>query len=214
MQKIVNKYLIKQITSLPSHPQNILNIGAGTGIFETLYNPKSRITALEPSAQMCKTLNNLPCHKKPQKIIQTCFENFRPKNYNAKYNLVFSSMALHWCSNIELAIKKAAMLSGKYLLLCIPLNESFKQIKQLGVVMQNLPSKDIIKQIVLQNQLKCRFINLSITYRSPLHFLQTIKNTGAFFTAPPTKTNISALKIIASTPYPITITWKLAIIVK
>lgn len=159
---------------LPDKAQKILEIGCGTGIF-TRYlvekYPKSEIISSDISTEMLSITK-----KKYPKITTVELDANAPK-INEKFDLIVSSMTLHWLEDLEKSLKTiSSFLSNDgELIYSTPYSNALWQWTR---TLQNLNIKSGI--INFPETLKNQSIKTSrIKYKDTLDFLKSIKYTGS-----------------------------------
>lgn len=202
-------WAFKSLTS----PTSILDIGSGTGLVcEALHRkwPAAVLTALDASPAMLRIAR--------QKIpnLKTITADATLATPDARYDTLFSSMALHWLSNPIDAIRhwqKWLKPDGK-LFAAVPVEGSFQEWRDLAgqfglqEKLWPLPKPDFANDIARQTMLK----EVTVNYASAHDFLRSIKLTGAS-TSRVSPTNVDAVrlrKLLRSPQKPIQITYRLA----
>ena len=99
VQKEVTKRLCNRLSTIKITPNNILDIGCGTGYLSNMLStlfPEAKITCLDISFNM---LNESQKKNSDLDLILSDAENMPFKN--KKFDLIVSSFTLHWCDEVD-----------------------------------------------------------------------------------------------------------------
>lgn len=175
------------LSSLTGAPQHILDLGCGTGIVtEKLAQqfPKSKIHAID----IANNLLQIARHRLAPYRIHCDERDFNCIDYDFKFDLIFSNMALHWSKNIISTITKVArhLSSNGLLAFSIPLAGTFHELQSHFAV------NSFIDLAILKTQLSQHEFTIlcseqqTITQHFPntLCALKSIKAVGANATQP------------------------------
>ena len=161
-------------------PQSILDIGCGTGHVSVLASrlwPRARITALDAAPGMLEIV----CRKAPGvRIVQSDASDIR---LNEKFDLIFSSMMLHWLREPEHVVdlwRRLLTPEGR-LLVAVPVQGSLEKWREICSAADisdptwAFPSETFLNRLAVTR----RIIDHPVRYANLHTFLDSMKKTGA-----------------------------------
>ncbi len=183
IQNQVALTLNKQINK--SAPENILEIGCGTGLLSTEIvkkYPDANFTFTDNSKAMLGTAEQKLCKQFPKQKAQFTFEILNPEKgmgpqHQEKYDLIISSMAIHWFNDILNSLKSiqsALTQTGTFHYSTIG-PDCFKEWRETLKALQFDNGLRIPPELpgIIKNE------TISVPYGSAKDFLKGLKLTGA-----------------------------------
>lgn len=179
IQRVVAKELVRRIHLLRP-PSTLLDIGCGTGLVTEMLArrwPCAEITALDASPEMLSRLKE----KLPNAVrLEADAATYSTEK---KFDLVVSSMLLHWLSEPQRVIAhwRSLLATGGTLAVAFPLDGSLKEWKELC---RASGARDRTWRFPERQDLAAvePFMNVnvhSIAYESMFEFLKHLRGTGA-----------------------------------
>jgi malonyl-CoA O-methyltransferase len=207
MQLRVADALVERVVA-QQNPARILDLGCGTGFVAAAAQrrwPQAIITAVDAAAAMLAEVEErLPAVQ----IIQADVLTFQPQQ---GYDLIFSSMMLHWLPEPLQALKqwRRWLKPGGKLCVALLLDGSFQEWRDLcrqhnkKSGLWPMPhshfADDVIHEVVIEKS--------TISYSSALEFLRNLKQTGAAMPVdgyrPATAGAMRKLLRTAAIPFPV-----------
>lgn len=187
IQAAVAERLAKKIVHVPA--SSILEMGCGTGLLTKQLLPhfsKSHIHLVDIAPAMIAF-----CQKRFEKesLHFSCMDGEEPK-FDKKYDLIVSSMTLHWFNNIKKSIevfKNQLLPKGRLIFSMLGKNSLFEWHDICRQHDFPIPTPSFPDRMQLQSD----FPELQITteimterYETIYHFLTTLKKIGATATHP------------------------------
>jgi malonyl-CoA O-methyltransferase len=165
---------------LPRAPQNLLDIGCGTGFAAAAAGrlwPQSHIAAIDGSPAMLQEARR----KMPRlEIKQADIAGFQP---NPDFDLILSSLALHWLPDAAAALVRwqKGLRPGGRLFVALLVDGSFREWRELCRSLRaedglwRFPSGAFAQQLAARTESD----RLSIVYPSARDFVRQLKSIGA-----------------------------------
>ena len=178
IQKSVAKKLCKLLDK--NNYKKILDLGAGDGaIYENLFEQNitfSNFVALDFSKEM------LDIHRSDKTIEKVCLD-FNKINFSStftanEFELIISSSALQWSSNLSEVLKEISPLSNKFLFSFFTAN-TFKTLH--GIINMNSPilkKEEILDSLDKFFEYELEVIEYKIDFDSVHEMLRYIKRSG------------------------------------
>ncbi len=186
VQAIIADELSKKLHVYPA--KKILEIGCGTGLFtQRLMQkfPESSYHLTDISPTMIATINQKFGNK--AKIIIECLDG---ENLSSQisYDLIVSSMTLHWFNKLEISLKKITKHlkpNGKFIFAMLGSNSLIEwrnicEKHDIPIATPRLPDVDILKNRFSTWQFETKV--LEHTYLNLHAFLSSMKKVGAHAT--------------------------------
>jgi len=177
LQKNIAIDLIKFAEPYVKIDSEILDLGCGTGQIAALL-AKQDLTNVTMVDNASKMLDIARRNLSGYNIIEDDINCL--KKLNQSFDVIFANMSLHWCNDINAAIKNAKHYlkpNGK-IFISIPSDNSFKELHEIN---KNLKTKlklgPLITQENLQNQ-KILTKEYTQNFNSLLELLKNFKRTG------------------------------------
>jgi malonyl-CoA O-methyltransferase len=178
MQAEIAKHLVEKVTRAGLQPNTVLDIGCGTGFVAEIAAqrwPRARITAIDSAPAMLKEMRR----KIPEAFViegdiaERCFE--------PEFDLILSSMALHWLSDPRAALEKWRrwLKPQGRLFVTVLLEGSFQEWRDLCAAqgladgLWPMPRADFASGFAVEDQSIC------VPYSSARDFLRRLKTIGA-----------------------------------
>lgn len=187
VQATVAKSLSKRIPKII--PQTILEIGCGTGLFSQeilAFFPKASVLLIDIAPAMVDT-----CKKRFEDYLNVKtirLDGELLKELNFSFDLIFSSMSLHWFTEISASfntIISKLKPGGRFVFAMIGSNSlpEWREIcdeNYFPIPMPSLPNAQMLRQNFPSIEWEIETITQS--YKSIYHFLKTLKKIGAVAT--------------------------------
>ena len=174
IQQIISKALVRELTF---QPKRILELGCGSGqVFKNIDFDFEYYKAIDFSPTMCEI------HPKHPNLQIECLdfdtEEFHENIQDEKYDLVFSSSALQWSSNLTKIIKTVAKTSPNIQMVLFTSN-TFKTIFKLTDTKSPILDLKQIKKS-FDKFYKCQYevLNYKIEFKTKKELFNYIKNSG------------------------------------
>ncbi len=193
-------------------PQTILDVGCGTGlVLECVLKkwPEAHISGLDAALAM------LTEAKKKFSKMTPILENAATAKLDQKFDLIFSSMALHWLSDPISALRlwRSWLNPSGKLFVALPVDGSFLEWKnicsQSGVAdgLWKLPQANFAAGLCRESHEKI----IKLNYSSVAEFLHSMKKIGAATSRPEHKamTVPEMRQLINASPRPMSVTYHL-----
>jgi malonyl-CoA O-methyltransferase len=181
-KEMANKLVDLCANFLPS-AQKIIDLGSGSSFVAKqvlTINKNAEILEVDISKNMLELWLERP---KNVKILNCDIENLAlPKS--EKFDVVFSSYALHWLNNFEKSFKSFCeiLAPNGYLAICLPVFGSLQELKNLDLFfLNNFPKIELIEKILRENKLIKICQNCEINqeeFVSAIAALKHLKNFG------------------------------------
>ena len=180
VQMVIAQRLIAWGAKRDFIPTSVLDIGSGTGfVADKAYQhwPSARIVALDSSVAMLKEAKR----KMPQ--LSILIDDALTVEPNEQFDMIFSSMALHWLPDPHAALRRwqAWLKPNGLLFVALPVEGSFQEWHSLSaqynanIGLWPLPPSDFASDLAVRSLHE----TISMTYSSANDFLRSIKMTGA-----------------------------------
>jgi malonyl-CoA O-methyltransferase len=158
----------------------ILDVGAGDGaIYENLFEQNikfSNFVALDFSREM------LDIHRNDKSIKKVCLD-FNERNFSDafkvnEFDLIISSSALQWSSNLSSVLKELSTLSDKYFFSFFTAN-TFKTLHEtININSPVLTKEDILNSLNEFFTYELEVVNYRLNFESVHEMLRYIKKSG------------------------------------
>ena len=177
LQKSIAIDLINLAKPYITKDSKILDLGCGSGQIAALLELKefTNITMVDNATKMLDIARrNFP----KTNIIEDDISNLT--KLNQSYDVIFANMSLHWCSDINAAIKNAKYYlkpNGK-IFISIPSENSFKELHEIN---KKLKNKLKLGPLINPENLRSHKIHIkkySQSFDSLLELLKNFKKTG------------------------------------
>ena len=178
IQKRVAKKLCKLLNN--KNYEKILDLGAGDGtIYENLAEQNikfSNFVALDFSKEM------LDIHRTDKSIKKVCLD-FNEKDFSSvfksnEFDLVISSSALQWSSNLSLVLKEISLLADEFLFSFFTAN-TFKTLhKTVNINSPILQKEEILDSLDEFFEYELDIVEYKIDFNSVHEMLRYIKKSG------------------------------------
>jgi len=179
---IIQKHVAKKLCKLldNKHYKKILDMGAGDGaIYENLLEQKIRFSdfvALDFSIEM------LDIHKNDKSIKKVCLD-FNKKGFSSifkvnEFDLIISSSALQWSSNLSSVLKELSSLSDAFIFSFFTAN-TFKILH--GIININSPvlkKEEILDSLDKFFEYELDIVEYRLDFNSVHEMLRYIKKSG------------------------------------
>jgi len=174
IQQIAAKALVRDVKNKAS---NILELGCGSGqVYKNINWPLISYTALDFSQNMCDL------HPKEEHISVRCL-NFDQEEFfdflkNKKYDLVLSSSALQWSSQLDRIVKQVSQVTNEFHAVLFTSN-TFKTIQKITKVKSPILDETHIKE-TFSHYFSCEFetIEYKLEFSSKKELFDYIKKSG------------------------------------
>lgn len=175
IQKEVAKKLVEKIKG---KPQNILDLGCGSGaVYKNLSFTCKNFIGIDSSAQMCK----VHPQEKNTKLYNKNFEflNFDTElNQYKKFDLIISSSALQWAKDLK-SIMKFCKSHSDEILFALFTDGTFKSIFQFTNLTSPLPkAEEILKTVKEFYDIKYEICRYKLDFEDNISKFRYIKKSG------------------------------------
>ena len=179
---IIQKSVAKRLCTLleRKHYDKILDIGAGDGaVYESLLAQNimvSNFVALDFSTEM------LAIHRSGVNIEKLCLDfnesNFTSAFNASKFDLIISSSALQWSSNLSYVLKQISPLANEFLFSFFTAN-TFKTLhKVLNIASPILKKEEILDSLDKFFEYELEVVEYKMEFESVHEMLRYIKHSG------------------------------------
>ncbi len=173
IQRIVSKALVREVNF---KAKNILELGCGSGqIYRQINWEIDNYTAVDFSSTMC----NL--HPKGDNIEVKCydFDSYEFFDYinNKKFDLVLSSAALQWSSNINKLLNVISKITNNFHCVLFTSN-TFKSIYEITKQEAKILCIEDIKKAFSIYDFEFEIFNYNLEFQNKKEMYQYIKNSG------------------------------------
>jgi len=190
IQYLIGNKLIKMAAHHLSNPNELMDIGCGTGLITVELKqcfPDTNLTALDLADNLLNQARSRPTLANV-KFVQSDLDHL--PFANASCPSIFSNMALQWSMTPEATVKEWARIlrPGGYLIFSIPVSGTFHELVttrcQLGQAVNPINTQDpeTFCQYLSQADLKLHWLTIThqtYYYPSMIALIRAIKHTGA-----------------------------------
>jgi len=174
IQQIISKALIRDIKT---NPQNILELGSGSGqVYNYIDWNYEQYTAIDLSKAMCKI------HPKKNNLNIQCLDfdssDFFDYLNNKYYDIVISSSAMQWSTNLDYLLYKLSKVTNKVHAVLFT-SDTFKKIHQITRSKSPILNETTIKN-AFNNNFKSKFeiFNYKLEFDNKKDMFSYIKKSG------------------------------------
>jgi len=160
---------------------NIIDIGCGSG--EVYKNLQSQKISLENFVSLDSAQTMLDIHPDDNKITKIC-ANFNDKDFleyipQKKYDLLLSSSALQWSTNLSSTMEKLSLLSSCFYGALFT-SGTFKTLHQTAKVSSPIYTTKMIQDVMRQvyKEVKFEIYHYSLEFSSTRDMFKYIKQSG------------------------------------
>jgi malonyl-CoA O-methyltransferase len=192
-------------------PRSILDLGCGTGFAAeaaALRWPDAAVTALDPS------INMLDQARRKVERLRTIAADAAEVMLNERFDLIVSSMMLHWLPSPEAMLDRWCGWLNLGGLLCVafPVAGSFQEWRDLCAThdvspgLWPLPQEDLVQHLTAQRETQ----DIAVSYASAHDFVRQLKVLGAATSTPGHKPAAAAAmrRLLEKAPQPFTVTYR------
>ena len=174
IQQIISKALVRELSF---EPKRILELGCGSGqVFKNIDFNFDYYKAIDFSSSMCEI------HPKHPNLQIECLDfdtqEFHQNIQNEQYDIVLSSSALQWSTDLTKIIKTLSKIASNIHMVLFTSN-TFKTIFELTDSKSPiLDSKQIKKSFDLFYKCQYEVLNYKLEFENKKELFQYIKNSG------------------------------------
>lgn len=194
IQKKMAHKLVDLCANFLPEIKNVADLGSGSSSISKqvlTINKNLKILEIDISKNMLSLWKTRPDNVK---ILVADIENLSFEN-SEKFDIIFSSYALHWLNNFEKSFENfaRALEENGYLAICLPVFGSLRELKNLNLFYVNdFPKIELIENLLAKNGLVKIYQNCEILTENFNNVISALKHLKSFGGNYSSKKNLSA----------------------